>query len=92
MWEFIAYVLGKITFFAGTVLGAGSFPKPLSDEEERECIKKMRAGDRAARDKLITCNMRLVAHIVKKYYTQNQNQERLESGSLWKTVLSLSLC
>ncbi len=47
--------------------GGGKFPKPLSAKEERECFEKMAAGDRAAREKLISHNLRLVAHIVKKY-------------------------
>lgn len=46
---------------------AGRFPKPLSAKEERECFERMAAGDRTARDKLISHNLRLVAHIVKKY-------------------------
>ncbi|MBR0189881.1 MAG: sigma-70 family RNA polymerase sigma factor, partial [Clostridia bacterium] len=82
MFEFIAYILGKITFFAGTVLGAGSFPKPLSDEEEKECIKKMQAGDAAARDKLITYNMRLVAHIAKKYAGSADKDDLISVGSI----------
>ncbi|WP_072418269.1 RNA polymerase sporulation sigma factor SigK [Ruminococcus sp. YE71] len=46
---------------------AGKFPKPLSAKEERECFERMAAGDSKARDKLISHNLRLVAHIVKKY-------------------------
>lgn len=43
------------------------FPDPMSNKEEEECLKKMKAGDRDARDKLILHNLRLVAHIVKKF-------------------------
>ena len=43
------------------------FPEPLSNEEEAFCIKRMKEGDRAARNKLIEHNLRLVAHIVKKF-------------------------
>ena len=82
MFELIAYILGKITFFAGTVLGAGSFPKPLSEEEEKDCVKKMRAGDAAARDKLITHNMRLVAHIAKKYAGSADKDDLISVGSI----------
>ena len=46
----------------------GSFPRPLSTEEERACLERYAAGDLAARDKLIEHNLRLVAHIVKKGY------------------------
>ena len=49
MFELIAFLLGKITFFAGSVLGNNSFPKPLSQEEEAEEVRKMQAGDSAAR-------------------------------------------
>jgi len=47
---------------------AGSFPRPLRAEEERECLERYAAGDLAARDRLIEHNLRLVAHIVKKGY------------------------
>ena len=43
------------------------FPDPMSNKEEEECLKKMKAGDKDARDKLILHNLRLVAHIVKKF-------------------------
>ena len=50
--------------------GTGSFPKPLSAKEERAALEQMAAGDPEARNRLIEHNLRLVAHIVKKYYTQ----------------------
>ncbi len=57
--------------FTALRLGAqGSFPKPLSAQEGRRCLELAAAGDQAARGKLIEHNLRLVAHIVKKYYTQ----------------------
>lgn len=55
------------------------FPPPLSYEEEQECFEKCRRGDEAAREKLILHNLRLVAHIVKKYYITSKNQEDLIS-------------
>ena len=62
-------------------LGAvtGSFPSPLSAEEEAECIEKSLAGDLDARNKLIEHNLRLVAHIVKKYYAKTSDQDDLIS-------------
>ncbi len=57
----------------------GSFPKPLRAAEEREYLLRARAGDREARNILIERNLRLVAHIVKKYYAQNVDQEDLIS-------------
>lgn len=65
------------------ISAAGSFPKPLSAAEERECFQKMREGDKSARAKIIECNMRLVAHIVKKYYQTSDDPDDLISiGSL----------
>ena len=58
---------------------SGSFPRPLSAEEEREALLKSAAGDIQARNLLIEHNLRLVAHIIKKYYTQNADQEDLIS-------------
>lgn len=55
------------------------YPPPLSDEEESECLLKVSHGDRNARNKLIEHNLRLVAHIVKKYYSQSKNQDDLIS-------------
>lgn len=55
------------------------FPPPLSDDEEKECIKALEHNDMAARNKLIEHNLRLVAHIVKKYYAQSKNQDDLTS-------------
>lgn len=54
-------------FFLSGVVSSGNFPEPLSGKEERECLEKMKNGDKAARGKLIEHNLRLVAHIVKKY-------------------------
>lgn len=56
-----------------------SFPPPLSAVEERECLKRMKEGDVCAKQKLIEHNLRLVAHIIKKYYSNNCDQEDLIS-------------
>ena len=58
---------------------AGSFPKPLSAARERECLERCAAGDLEARNILVEHNLRLVAHIIKKYYTQSTDQEDLIS-------------
>ena len=60
-------------------LEAGSFPKPLSAREEIETFAALRAGDRSAREKIIRHNLRLVAHVAKKYYAQPGDQEDLIS-------------
>lgn len=57
----------------------GSFPRPLSAEQESACISAMQRGDRQAREKLIEHNLRLVAHIVKKYYSSNADPDDLIS-------------
>ena len=56
-----------------------SFPKPLSAAEEAECLARWAEGDMAARNTLVEHNLRLVAHIIKKYYTQADNQDDLIS-------------
>ena len=55
------------------------FPRALTKQEEEECFKKAKSGDMNARDKLIEHNLRLVAHIVRKYYVTCKNQEDLIS-------------
>ena len=74
-----------LLLFANTLLfslrlsGGGSFPKPLSSAEEQEYLRRYAQGDQEARDILIQRNLRLVAHIIKKYYTQSGDQEDLIS-------------
>ena len=65
--------------FSLRLSGGGSFPKPLTAAEEREWLAKYAQGDPEARQVLIERNLRLVAHIIKKYYTQNGDQEDLIS-------------
>lgn len=57
----------------------GSFPRPLKAEEERMYLERCAAGDLEARNILIEHNLRLVAHIIKKYYTQTDDQDDLIS-------------
>jgi len=60
-------------------LSGGSFPRPLSAAEEKAYLERFAAGDLEARNVLIEHNLRLVAHIVKKYYTQSEEQDDLIS-------------
>ena len=60
-------------------LSTGSFPKPLSETEEKHYLKLAKEGDLKARNVLIERNLRLVAHIMKKYYAQTADQEDLIS-------------
>ena len=59
--------------------GGGSFPRPLRPVEEQQYLEQAAAGDLTARNQLIEHNLRLVAHVVKKYYTQSADQEDLIS-------------
>ncbi|MGI6013883.1 MAG: sigma-70 family RNA polymerase sigma factor [Oscillospiraceae bacterium] len=58
---------------------SGSFPRPLTVEEEQDCVMRWLEGDLEARNTLIEHNLRLVAHIIKKYYTQTMEQDDLIS-------------
>lgn len=75
---FMSIVAGKLLYFA-LHLESSSFPKPLSAKEERDAFEAMKAGDRQAKDRLIRHNLRLVAHIAKKYYASSMEQEDLIS-------------
>lgn len=67
-------------FFPLRLSGAsGSFPRALKPEEERDCLDRLAQGDSKARDTLIIHNLRLVAHIVKKYYATSSEQDDLIS-------------
>ena len=68
-----------IYYLALHVTGAGSFPSPLSAAQEYELLKKTQDGDMSARNSLVEHNLRLVAHIVKKYYASGCDQEDLIS-------------
>lgn len=72
----LAFLLANCMYFILS-LGSSSFPKPLSAKEEREYLEKFSSGDTSARDILIERNLRLVAHVIKKYYTAPQEQEDL---------------
>jgi RNA polymerase sporulation-specific sigma factor len=73
-------MLGQyVCFFILHVCSNGSFPKPLSQKEERLYLEKMKNGDSEAKNKLIEHNLRLVAHIIKKYYGTKCEQDDLVS-------------
>ena len=67
------------TLFYSLQLSTGSFPKPLTQEEEKHYLALSAAGDLEARNILIERNLRLVAHIMKKYYAATSDQEDLIS-------------
>lgn len=72
-------ILSGIFYLALHPTNTGSFPPPLSPAEEARLIKRMEAGDKTARDSLIEHNLRLVAHVVKKYYNEKVEQDDLIS-------------
>ncbi len=71
--------LSNLFFFALHLSGTNSFPPPLSAKRERECLEAMKKGDTSAKNELIEHNLRLVAHIIKKYYSNSVQQEDLIS-------------
>ena len=73
-------LLSQSLFFSLHLAGnPGSFPQPLSDREEQECLARWAEGNLEARNRLVEHNLRLVAHIIKKYYTTADNQDDLIS-------------
>ena len=78
-------ISAALMLFANTLLfslrldRSGSFPRPLSASEERMWLERLAQGDPEARNVLIERNLRLVAHIVKKYYAQSSDQDDLIS-------------
>lgn len=80
MFSPLIYLMMNGLFFTLRLSGgSGSFPKPLKAEEERLYLQKCAAGDLEARNILVEHNLRLVAHIVKKYYAQTGDQDDLIS-------------
>ncbi|MGN0614769.1 RNA polymerase sporulation sigma factor SigK [Ruminococcus flavefaciens] len=72
-------LLRNLFFFALHIESSAVFPKPLSKKEENECFELMSKGDSSARNRLIEHNLRLVAHIVKKYASGADEQDELIS-------------
>ena len=80
--EFLSAIFDKILFFCGSIVG-DSFPKPLSKEEEKKYLIAFKEnGDKNAKDMLIKHNLRLVAHIVKKYQGTEDNDDLISTGTI----------
>lgn len=79
MLAFLLQCLQSVTLLLSYVANGNSFPKPLSAAEEKECLRRFADGDTEARNRLIEHNLRLVAHIAKKYIGCGQEQEELLS-------------
>lgn len=76
--ELLSALFGQIWFLILNI-SSGSFPRPLSASEEADCLERMAKGDQGARNQLIEHNLRLVAHIIKKYYAIQSDQDDLVS-------------
>ncbi len=79
--NFITF-LSKVLFFSGMVSEKSSFPKPLSKEDEKQYFEKFWKGDLNAKDILIRHNLRLVAHVVKKYNGAAEADDLISCGTI----------
>ncbi len=79
MLSLILSLLSQIFHFALHINSPAIFPRPLTQKEEQELLTKMAQGDEVAKNKLIEHNLRLVSHIIKKYYATYTDQEDLLS-------------
>lgn len=83
MFELFGFLGQYVCFFILHVCAGGSFPKPLSKKQERIYLERCAKGDKEARNKLIEHNLRLVAHIIKKYYgTQSEQDDLVSIGTI----------
>jgi RNA polymerase sporulation-specific sigma factor len=78
MFYLISIICANLIFFALHFDG-NSFPKPLNAKQEKEAFDRLKAGDSSARNLLIEHNLRLVAHVIKKYYSSTNDQDDLIS-------------
>ncbi len=77
------WVLSNLLLLALHIENSNIFPPPLSNNEEKKYLELMKNGDKNAKDKLIKHNLRLVAHIIKKYYSnESENEELISVGTV----------
>lgn len=79
LFSFFETIISSVTLLLSYISGKSSFPKPLSAKDEQFYIERYKNGDMAARDVLIEHNLRLVAHIAKKYSNSNEDNEDIIS-------------
>ncbi len=79
MFSFLSYLSQYIFLFILHIADSESFPKPLTKSQEKEYLEKAANGDINARNALVEHNLRLVAHIIKKYYQNSSGQDDLVS-------------
>lgn len=82
IFESIGAFLTRLTFFYAYVDNHSSFPRPLNKDEENLLVERMNNGDNEAKVRLIEHNMRLVAHIVKKYSNTSEADDLISAGSI----------
>ncbi len=80
--ESLFLLLKNLVIFSSYVTEKSSFPKPLSKEKEEEYVRLAEQGDKEAKEILIKHNLRLVAHIAKKYANYGDNDELISVGSI----------
>lgn len=79
--NFITF-MNKIMLFSGYINRASGFPKPLTQAEEKSLFEAFKQGDKKAKEKLINHNLRLVAHIVKKYNGSGESEDMISAGAI----------
>lgn len=83
MLSFLSSIFSYVAFLFGYISSYSLFPEPLSKSEEQYLLKKHFEGDKTAKDKLVEHNLRLVAHIAKKYSNNSQdNEEYISIGTI----------
>ena len=80
--ETLSQFMSKLIFFHGYISEANGFPRALTKEEEEKYVRLMRSGNQDARDLLIRHNLRLVAHVCKKYAGAAESEEMISVGSI----------
>ena len=81
-FQSIIQIVSNLFYLALHVTNTGSFPPPLSSKKEKELLQLKEQGDEDARNKLIEHNLRLVAHVVKKYYTDDDQDDLISIGTI----------
>lgn len=82
MFEALFHLFGKLILFTSQIKNRSSFPKPLSSEDERKNFELFKNGDLKAKEILIKHNLRLVAHIVRKYNNSAETDDLLSVGTI----------
>lgn len=82
MFEFLSFISEYLFLLILHICHSESFPKPLSKTEEEEYIQRAANGDKIAKNKLVEHNLRLVAHIIKKYYHNSDQEDLVSIGTI----------